>query len=314
MTTIANRTAAVVVLFRPGAEMIDNIRTWAGQVEVVYAVDNTERPGPESGDRRPGTGTGDSASRPCGLGNGNITDRLAALGNVIYLPQGENVGIARGLNIGAARAFAAGYDCLLTMDQDSRAAEDLVVRLVECRLAATGKPGIVAPFHVTRAVRRPPPAEACSEVMTPMTSGCLLDLAAWVTAGPFRDDFFIDFVDNEYALRLRREGYRVVRANRALLEHAVGDITRHGPLIATHHGPLRRYYKTRNRFRVFREYLRTFPGHCLFDLIRLTKEIGSILLFEGEKLAKLRMMWRGWLDFRRGRFGKYGERGPGSGN
>jgi rhamnosyltransferase len=138
-----------------------------------------------------------------------------------------------------------------------------------------------------------------------MTSGCLLDLVAWQVVGPFRDDFFIDFVDNEYCLRLRREGYRVLRANRANLEHAVGDISRYGPLIATNHSPLRRYYKTRNRLWVFREYLPDFPGHCLFDLVRLAKEIGSILLFEVEKWAKLRMMWRGFRDFRRERFGRY---------
>jgi rhamnosyltransferase len=129
-------------------------------------------------------------------------------------------------------------------------------------------------------------------------------LAVWQTVGPFRDDFFIDFVDNEYCLRLRREGYRVLRANRAILEHAVGDITRYGPIIATNHSPLRRYYKTRNRFVVFREYLSTFPGHCLFDLVRLTKEIGSIILFEDEKWAKLRMMWRGWRDCQSGKMGK----------
>ena len=306
------RIAAVVVLYNPGPEVPDNIRTWAGQVEVVYAVDNSEGPGTgKKLDRLGQAGTGDcGSSRAWGGGEGDLSDRLAGLGNVVYLPQGENVGVARGLNIGAARAVAAGFDCLLTMDQDSRAAADLVARLVECRVAATGRPGIVAPFHLTRAVRRAPPAEACSEVMTPMTSGCLLDLAAWQGVGPFRDDFFIDFVDNEYALRLRREGYRVLRANRAVLEHSVGDITRHGPLIATHHGPLRRYYKTRNRFWVFREYFTTFPGHCLFDLIRLAKEVGSIILFEREKLAKLRMMWRGWRDFRGGRFGIFRDREP----
>lgn len=277
--------AAVVVLYHPGPEVIGNIRTWAGQVEVVYAVDNTEKQG-KGGD--------------WGLGT-----RGLRLDNVTYLPQGGNVGIARALNIGAARAFAAGYDLLLTMDQDSRAEPDMVAKLLECRIAVDKGPiGIVAPFHMTRAVRRPPPREACTDVMTPMTSGCLLDLAVWQTVGQFRDDFFIDFVDNEYCLRLRREGYRVVRANRAILEHAVGDITRYGPIIATNHSSLRRYYKTRNRFVVFHEYFSSFPGHCLFDRVRLTKEIGSIILFEDEKWAKLRMMWRGWRDYRRGRMGK----------
>ena len=119
---LAPRIAAVVVLYHPGPEVIDNIRSWAGQVEMVYAVDNSEVPEP------------------------SVKTRLSALRNVTYLPQGENRGIARALNIGASRAFAAGYDCLLTMDQDSRAEADMVAKLLECRGAERRGPiGIVCP-------------------------------------------------------------------------------------------------------------------------------------------------------------------------
>ncbi len=282
MSLCSPRIAAVVVLYQPGLDVMANIQTWSGQVEIVYAVDN------------------------CEINEGTLSGSISCLGNVTWLPQEENVGIARALNIGAQLAVKEGYDFLLTMDQDSSAEPDMVARLLECVTEGEGKaPGIVAPFHLTRAVRHSPPESKFTEVMTPMTSGCLLDLAAWQMVGPFRDDFFIDFVDNEYCLRLRRKGYRVVRANRAILEHAVGDITRYGPLIATNHSPLRRYYKTRNRFVVFQEYLTTFPGHCLFDLVRLAKEIGSIILFEQEKRAKLCMMWRGISDFVRDRLGKF---------
>jgi rhamnosyltransferase len=134
-----------------------------------------------------------------------------------------------------------------------------------------------------------------------------LNLQVYLDAGQFRDELFIDFVDNEYCLRLRRRGFSVLRADQAVLYHSVGDTRRYGPFIATNHSPLRRYYKTRNRFLVNRLYRRDFPGHCLFDRVRLTKEIFSILIFEGGKLAKLCMMWRGYLDYRRGRFGKYKE-------
>ena len=37
------------------------------------------------------------------------------------MPIGENRGMAAALNAGAVLAVAAGYDFLLTMDQDSRA-------------------------------------------------------------------------------------------------------------------------------------------------------------------------------------------------
>lgn len=276
------RMAGVVVLYHPAPEVIANIGSWAGQVDVIYAVDNSE------GEISP------------------VVSAVARLEKVVLIRNCRNVGIARALNIGAEKAIEEGYGYLLTMDQDSAAAPDMVALMLECLYGLnTTRIGIISPFHVTRSEHLPG-QETCQDVMTPMTSGCLLNLAAYRDVGPFRDELFIDFVDNEYCLRLSKRGFKVCRANLARLEHSVGDTRKYGPFIATNHSPLRRYYKTRNRFLVFREYAGYFPGHCLFDLVRLVKEIASIVLFESEKENKLLMMWRGWRDFRQGKFGKYG--------
>jgi rhamnosyltransferase len=277
----APRIAAVVVLYRPTSELFDNLRSYAGAVEELYLVDNTEAALPD------------------------LEARLAGLPGVRYLPNHANLGIARALNIGAEHALAAGFDLLLTLDQDSAAAPDMVARMLECLAGRElDRVGMISPFHVTKSGHQPG-HELCQDVMTPMTSGCLLNLRAYRAVGPFLDELFIDFVDNEYCLRLRKHGYQVLRANLARLNHSVGDTKKFGPFIATNHSPLRRYYKTRNRFLVFRRYLGDFPGHCLFDLVRLAKEIASIVLFEGEKTAKLHMIWLGWCDFLRGRYGRY---------
>lgn len=277
------RLAAVVVLYHPGPEVLANIASWAGQVESVFAVDNTE---------------GDISE---------VVSAVAGMDKVILIRNRGNEGIARALNIGAARALERGFDFLLTMDQDSAAAADMLERMLACLEGRNiSGVGIISPVHLTKASRTPPAALECREVMTPMTSGCLLNLAVYRQAGPFRDELFIDFVDNEYCLRLRRAGFSVLRAGNALLRHSVGDTRTYGPFVATNHSPLRRYYKTRNRFWVFCEYVSCFPAHCFFDLVRLAKEITSIIIFEDEKRDKLRMMWRGWRDFRRGRFGKFG--------
>ncbi|MCM0084050.1 glycosyltransferase family 2 protein [Geomonas sp. Red32] len=275
------RVAAVVVLYRPEREVADNLRSYLGQVETLFAVDNSD----------------DDA----------FAEVAASLGlKVSYLPNFANLGIATGLNRGADEAVDADFDFLLTMDQDSKAEPGMIEEMLGCLDDMdVAKVGMLSPFHVTKSEHKPG-SERCQEVMTPMTSGCLLNLQAYRAVGPFLDKLFIDFVDNEYCLRLRSRGYRVLRANRARLLHSVGDTIKYGPFIATNHSPLRRYYKTRNRFLIFTMYLRAFPGHCLFDLVRLVKEIGSIVLFEGEKGKKLVMMAHGLVDFIRGRYGKYG--------
>ncbi len=278
------RVAAVVVLYHPGPDVVENIRTWSGQVAVVYAIDNSETP------------------------DAVIIESLGTLPNLTYMPIGENRGMAAALNAGAVLAVAAGYDFLLTMDQDSRATPEMVALMIRCISWEGGENiGIIAPFHVTQGLIYREKGAPCENVMTPMTSGSLLNLQAYRAAGPFRNDLFIDFVDNEYCLRLKKSGFRVLRANQAILHHIVGDTRRYGPFVATNHPPLRRYYKTRNRLLVNSLYRWDFPGHCLFDRVRLAKEIVSILLFEREKAAKFRMMWRGYLDYRHGRFGKYEE-------
>ncbi len=278
------RIAALVVLYHPGPEVVANMQSWSGQVGALFAVDNSE---------------GDISA---------TISEIAALEKIGLIRNRENMGIARALNIGAEKAIEEGYDFLLTMDQDSCASPDMLEKMLKCLSGVNGgKVGIISPFHVTKSSGPPPLGVLCQEVMTPMTSGCLLNLDAYREVGPFRDDLFIDFVDNEYCLRLRNRGFRVIQANNALLQHRVGDTRIYGPFVATNHSPLRRYYKTRNRFLVNQLYRRDFPGHCLFDRVRLVKEIASIVLFEREKLEKLGMMWRGWNDFRRGMFGKYRE-------
>ncbi len=285
MRSTAPKIAAVVVLYHPEAEPLSSlVAALMEQVGLVYLVDNSVPPVARLG------------------------ATLQQQGNIRYLPNHANQGIATALNIAARRALQDGCELLLTMDQDSLPAPDMVARMLTCRERMAGQClGMLAPFQITPAQQPTSHLPEFQTVMTPMTSGCLLELAAYQAVGPFRDDFFIDFVDNEYCLRLQRAGFAVIRANQALLRHQVGDLRTYGPFVATNHGPLRRYYKTRNRLYVFTEYLRSFPAHCLFDLVRLVKEIGSILLFEQQKGSKFRMMLLGVLHFLQGRRGSFEE-------
>lgn len=272
--------AGVVVLYNPAASVLDNIYSYLPQVGCLYAVDNSEMPDP------------------------GIVQQLAVMPGVKYCANGGNSGIACALNSGATFALADGYRYLLTMDQDSRAFPDMVETLSACHGKSVA---LVAPYLLSRDGQPSPVGRACRPVQTAMTSGSLLDLNAYRRVGPFRDDFFIDFVDIEYCLRLRKHGYKVLQADSAHLEHHVGRRIGAGRFSVITHPPLRKYYKTRNRFQVLGEYGRDFPGYVFRDRIRIVLELARLFLFEEEKLEKLRMMWRGWRDFRQGKFGKYAE-------
>lgn len=280
------RVAGVVVLYRPGEDVAENISSYAGQVDILFAVDNSENQFADT------------------------AERLRQFDNVVHIANGENLGVAKALNVGAQLAMEHGCDFLLTMDQDSRATPGMIDKMLAC--LGSFKPGyigIIAPFHTTKPGEKPAGNRECLEAEAVMTSGNLLSLEAYREVGAFLDELFVDFVDIEYCLRLRSRGFRVVRANRAVLEHNVGTIMKFRllskDLYLTSHSPLRKYYKTRNRFFVGDRYKDVFPAFCRADRIRFFLELLRLLFFENEKREKLEMMRRGYADYRRGRLGRY---------
>jgi rhamnosyltransferase len=284
-----NSIAAVVVLYNPGPDVTENILSWSTQVAKIFAIDNSEQ------------------------SNATLVKMLSGLENLDYLWLGENLGVATALNFGAERALSEGHHWLLTMDQDSEATHGMVDTMMGC-LQDRRNPesvGIIAPFASDKQHVVPPDKVECSEEMTVITSGNLLNLKAYLNVGPFWDQLFIDQVDIEYCLRLNAAGFKVVRCNAAILQHNLGDISTHlhrgKTCYTTNHNSLRRYYISRNRMYVMAKYRHQFPEFCTEMRSIYRGEIESVLFFEKSKLNKLRMMLKGYLDYRRGITGKYRE-------
>lgn len=279
MSSDSPHIAAVVVLYHPDASVLVNLGSIINQVAVLFVVDNSE------------------------TSEQSVCMPLAAYANVSIIHTNGNIGIAAALNMAAQKALQDGCELLLTLDQDSCPLPGMIDALLACHAPGVG---LVAP-RLQADSRQEHHGGGCRPVLNAMTSGSLLNLAAYKEAGPFRDDFFIDFVDIEYCLRLHRSGFKILQADNAHLEHHVGTrIGLGGRLSVTTHSPIRKYYKTRNRLKVWAEYESGFPGYVLRDRIRFLLEFIRLLLFEPEKMEKLRMIRRGWRDFLSGKFGKYG--------
>jgi rhamnosyltransferase len=282
------RIAGVVVFYNPVPEFISNIASYSGDVETIFVIDNSEAESTV------------------------IREQLAELPKVVYVWNGGNLGIAAALNIGIERAVHGGAEYVLTMDQDSRALPGMIPAMLTC-LEQVGQDsvGIVSPWHQMRDGATAPDAD-CEDAEAVMASGNLVNVAAYLKVGPFRDDYFIDFVDHEYCLRLRQNGYRVIRANRAVLKHRLGAMTWHRlfwkPVKVGNHPPLRRYYAFRNRLHLHRLYRQAFPVYFADFFRNMFNDIAGVILFEEQKGAKLSMMWRGYLDYRRGILGPFRER------
>ncbi|RII31699.1 MAG: glycosyltransferase family 2 protein [Geobacter sp.] len=283
---ILSNVAAVVVLYYPDSDVYMNIASYLDQVDLVILVDNSDDPAFE------------------------LIERLAHNTKVLPIINNCNLGIASALNIGAREAISKGYSFLLTMDQDSFATPGMVDTLKEYYDGQEGQQvSIVSPFHLTTINGIPDSGlTTFEEVETVWTSGNLLRLSAYQSVGPFEEDLFIDFVDHEYCLRLKRYGYRIIQSNKAILHHNIGNNLRKvcvlsAPLIVSNHSPLRRYYITRNRFWVANKY-REFKKFCRIDRRRFFAELVTILLFEDQKIEKFKMIVRGYRDYIAGKMGK----------
>jgi rhamnosyltransferase len=167
--------------------------------------------------------------------NGSVDAELQMLGRIATDPSvslvlnGANLGLARALNIGLQRAAARGFSFVLLFDQDSRADDDMVQTLLAVR-ASLSSPERVAIVGAAHRERHRPPKQVLApgdellgeEVDWLITSGSLLWLAAASVIGPFREDFFIDYIDTEYCWRARALGYRLLKTKKPLMSHSIG--------------------------------------------------------------------------------------------
>lgn len=278
-----NSIAAVVVIFNPPETLYENLSALQKQVALLYLVDNSE---PEY----------------------KFADKIftSEVAKVKLLHKGSNIGVAAALNLAAKRAIKDCHSFLLCMDQDSLAADYMVENLFKY---AASDVAIVAPKLVDNIKKNIAVSNTADAVLNVMTSGTLLSLKAYQKIGEFREDFFIDFIDIEYALRTAKNGYIILQANDAVLEHHVGKkIELSAKIKLTTHPAIRKYYKTRNRIYLWGEYKTDFPFFILKDICRFFLEFLRLILFEPEKIKKIDMMLKGISDAFAGKVGKFDNR------
>jgi|SRR5690606_4796189 len=278
------KVAAVFVLYNPSEEFIYNLNSVRKQVDWVYIIDNSENV------------------------NESVIRKIKLLENIEYLFNKSNIGIAAAINKAAELAIENNFEFILTMDQDSFIEENYINKMLQI-LSVKGKIGLLAPLVVHILNPKEPTTRSLERITVAMTSGCLVRLSAYKFINGFLEKLFIDYVDNEFCLRLKKSGYEVYRLNSVKLYHNLGDIKPKKILFwkvfPTYHSPLRLYYRTRNRLFVYKNYKSIYAKYILQDFILFIKEYIKILLFEDRKYEKTKMIIRGFTDYRKNKFGKF---------
>ena len=232
----------------------------------------------------------------CDNGSENTGEIISlAAKDDVFIPLKENKGIAAALNQLCSYAYEKGYDWILTLDQDSVCPDLLVERLcMHCGddVAVVG-PRIIYKGNEQYSAQY---VKDFEDVDWVITSGSLTSTKAWKAIGGFDEELFIDKVDTDYGFRANAEGYKIRRDNTVLLNHELGRM--HCVLLfgrtiyVTHHNPMRIYYQCRNTV-----YLGTKLGlkHAGMETGKI---IAKILLFENQKIRKLKSAAKGIHDGR----------------
>lgn len=280
-----NRIAGVVVLYKPDIECIKNINSYLDQVNFLYVIDNSETQ------------------------NTALYHKLILHPKLKYIFNKENVGVACALNQAVELAKQNNYSFLLTMDQDSLADADLVKHYVDYLSSNDiSKLGMLAPVPIYYPEMTNQDYPISKEVDVAITSGCLVNLNVYEKVDPFDEKLFIDYVDFEYCLRLRKMGFSIIQIGKAKIYHQLGNLEKRKfifmPIYVTHHSPERYYYRTRNRLYVAKKYIQTFPAFIFKDFLVFLNEFLKILLYEKQKMKKIRSILLGGTDFLMGRYKK----------
>ena len=282
------KIGAVVVVYNPNASVVDNIKTYAKDMEMVYVHDNSE------------------------IKNEVFEREVKKISNVIYYFPGENQGLCVPFNKFYRMAVNQGMDWMVTFDQDSAASEGMTEKMrafaesTECKDTI----GIISPTvnELDNSSIKQDSLYTYYDLV--IQSGAMHRISMMGQIGSYNEDLFIDMVDCDYCVRCRIKGYHIVRLNNAVLLHnqSDGDVKKcfsEGKMLYIgKFSSARYYYRFRNTLYSYDKYHKIDPIYglvCLNTLKKLKMNLEHDTGYEIKKKA----MEMAEEDFKKGKMGKW---------
>lgn len=284
----------IIVSYQPNIEdLVRNINEVLEQVDYLILIENGSSP--------------------------HVQDQIVSKLNnkkMKVILQTQNLGLAKAQNIGIQKGIELGGNYFLFLDDDSSLSKGSVEKLKR-ELDENPKLGIAA-CHIIhensskvqkywiktkwfyKRVRLTDIIPKLDNVNTVISSGSLISKEVIEKCGLMREDFFIDYIDIEYCLRVRANGFAISVIQSARLSHNLGNTKsiQIGQLAfhPTNHNPERRYYMIRNRIWTWKLYAPQFPGWFLIDLGNFFVDNIRVFIFEEEKFLNLKCFTLGIRD------------------
>ena len=252
-------------------------------------------------------------------GSADEIERLCPHAHIIR--SGENVGIARGNNIGARYCLEQGLDYVLFVNNDTTHQPDLLRLLVE---AADGRtmtvPRILfahdhalinthaGDFDWTLGVfrntyhgkRDGPRTRLPRELQTASFCCVLVPAKAFDDVGPLDERFFMYYEETDFLRRALERGYRLRYVPDAVVYHQESASSGGGWMT-----PFKQYYATRNRLYLLRKHQPSRLRYAVFTLYFWLTRIPSFVPFALRgRWPLMRAQMLGMKHYYQGRMGR----------
>ncbi|MDX4049034.1 glycosyltransferase [Aliarcobacter skirrowii] len=290
------KLAACVVLYNPDNTVFDNIFTYGNYVDNLIVVDNSVKK------------------------NKLLIDELNKIfqSKIIYIDNNDNLGIATALNQSCDKALELGFKWILTMDQDSafinfehyKQCLEKVNNIPKVALLAanTNKEGF------DKFDKENCDCSYKDDKFSVITSANIVNLEYFKDLGKFNDALFIDMVDYDYCIRINIKKLKILYFQNIFVEHKLGEVHLRKNIITgkrrykTEHNAQRAYYIARNYLYIAKNYGNYFPKRVgMLHIINIVfiHDVTKILLYEPNKIKKLKAKAIGLYHFIINKYGKY---------
>lgn len=291
----------IFVLYHPTAEFLQNLAKARALCKNLVAVDNS----PEVDAR---------------LHNDLREQEIHVIANH------NKGGLAGAYNRGAEVLLDQQCDVVFLLDQDSDIEPSFFLRMMDACVALGIDMFLMGPKiyeinlkkcmpvfqpgkHLPKRLRIDNESEGLFSSLCIISSGSAISAAAYRKLGPFREDYFIEYIDIEYSLRAVSQNVPVYMNAGITMRQTTGQIEKHGKSFTTNHQAWRRYYGARNAVHCLYTHRDTWGLHWVSAVLAIHQAI-CVLRYEPEKLRKITAILCGYLDGLFGLLGTFETRHP----
>lgn len=233
----------------------------------------------------------------------NIDAIVSQVDTLVFFDNGiENVGVATALNQICKYAKEHGEEWVLCLDQDSVCPENIIEEYQ--KYTSDTSIAMICPKIKDRNYDdNDDDNDDEIYVNSCITSGSMIRISAWEEVGGFCEDYFIDNVDFDMCLMLRKKGYKILQTKAVTLLHEIGHSMKvrfmGNDWMLFNHNPQRCYYIIRNTILLGRRH-----GMILKSIYRSLLRVLVINIYEHNRIAKNRMMLKAYWHALTGHYGR----------